>query len=457
MAKLRIQAPDGKTLVVDVTGSDPAEYDSLASAAVDDYMATHGENSYGHLPEDVINEPGLESGVQVYTKPAGTMTKAGFAGLANLAAGNTAEQAKTDVENVAAGKAPETTSGKVGEFIGSNFTPEQIALQGGIGKFLEASGIGEWAANMMKGWSEQAARNAVGILDKIAKGIGLENLSGIAQFMMSPIQIGSKEFPPIITATSSVRDMLAAAEEVQKAAGQALGKISPVVDEALAQHPEAIDLKAILESLDKMKLAVSETAPNLGKAVVNQYNAAIDDFLQLVQRSTLEDNPSLFTDLRNLKTTLGDLVYRHGSPLESKTALEDAYGALSRGIDSAAKAADSKIGAAFDEANAVYNKVTAIVDALSNKAIKQASKNYFSDIPALLMGSMAYGASHGPMSLVTAPAAFLTTKAAENYGPQAIARGLGTAARAVGPALSIAARSVPVVGNAIANALTDNQ
>lgn len=450
MAKLRIQAADGKTLVVDVTGHDASEYDDLAAAANADYMSKQQQ-------PDWMNEPGLESGISVYTKPIGTATKAGISGISNLVAGNTADQASKDVSNVLEGKPAETTSGKVGEFIGGMATPEQIAMQGALGPVLEASGIGPWAADMLKGWGEKAAINAIGVVKNIAKGIGLDNLPEIAQFVMAPIKVGTQELPAIVTATNSTADMLKAAQVVQKAAGAALGKISPVVDEALTAHPEAIDLKAILESLDKMKLAVSETAPNLGKAVVNQYEAAIDDFINVVQKSTLGDNPSLFTDLRNLKTTIGELVYRHGNPLESKTALEDAYAALSKGIDNAAKAADPAIGAAFDEANAVYNKVSAVVDALSNKAISAAAKNFFADVPALVTGSMAFGASHGPMSLLTGPAAFLTTKALENYGPQAIARGLNAVAPMVTPALSAGVRTLPVVGNAIANALTENQ
>lgn len=454
MAKLKIQAGDGKTLVVDVTGHDPSEYDDLAAAANEDYMSKRQQ-------PDWMNEPGVEDttvhDIAAGIHKLGTLTKAGYSGVANLLSGNTAQQAATDVSNVEAGKSPETTSGKVGEFAGSLFTPEQIALQGGIGAFLEASGLGLWASNLLKGWGESAAINAVGIIKNIAKGIGLENLPELAQFLMSPIKIAGQELPAVVTATNSTTDMLAAAKAVQKAAGAALGKISPVVDEALTAHPEAIDLKTILESLDKMKLAVSETAPNLGKAVVNQYEAAIDDFINVVQKSTLGDNPSLFTDLRNLKTTIGELVYRHGNPLESKAALEDAYAALSKGIDNAAKAADPAIGAAFDEANAVYNKISAVVDALDNKAISAAAKNYFADVPALVTGSMAFGASHGPMSLLTGPAAFLTTKALENYGPQAIARGLNAAAPIIGPAINAGIRAIPVAGNAIASALTDNQ
>lgn len=455
MAKLRIQASDGKTLVIDVTGHDPSEYDELAAAANEDYMA-RTVNPYGRLPEDVTNEPGVQDATLSTVHNLGTLTKAGYSGLANLAAGNTADQAKTDVENVEAGNAPETTSGKVGEFIGGLVTPEQIALQGGMGKFLEASGIGEWATNILKGWAEKTALNAVGIIKNIAKGIGLNNLDEVAQFLMAPVKIGAKELPPVIQATSSTKDMLVAAQAIQKAAGDALGKISPAVDEVVAAHPEAIDLKALLESLDKMKLAVQEIAPNLGKAVVNQYEAAIDDFLNVVQKSTLENNPSLFSDLRALKTTIGDLVYKHGNPLESKAALEDAYKALSTGIDAAAQAADPAIGAAFNEANAVYTKISAIVDALSNKAISAAAKGFFNDIPALAAGFSA-AASSGPMGLITGPAAFLTAKALENYGPQAIAKGLNAVAPAVAPAITTGVRALPVVGNAIASALTGNQ
>ena len=380
----------------------------------------------------------------------GENIRAGAAGLGELITGKGLQKSAETVENVQEGVKPTTTAGKVGEFVGKMVTPEQIALQAVGGTALEATGLGTWATNLLRGWGESAARAAISGIKTIAKAMGLENLSALSQFLLSPVKIGAQEFPAIVTATNTTKDMLAAAKAIQNAAGAALGKISPAVDEALTKNPGAINLKAILEDLDKLNLAVKDVAPQLGKAVVNQYESAIADFLNVVKTETLSDTPQMFTALRELKTTIGNLVFKHGSPLESKAALEDAYAVLSRGIDAAAQAAGKATGAAFDEANAIYNKAYAVVEALTGKAISEEAKGFFADIPALGAGAMGFALSHGPLGLITGPAAFMTAKAAKAYGPQAVAAGLSAVAPAVGPAIT---KGIPLAANAIQAAL----
>lgn len=444
MAKLRIKADDGKTLVIDVTGHDQSEYDELASAANDDYMVQKAKF------DDIRNEPGLESGLSVYTKPAGQMTKAGYAGIGNLVAGNDLQQAATDVTKVEAGEKPETTSGKVGEFAGSMFTPEQIAMQAVMGPMIEASGVGPWAAKILQGWGEKAARMAVGVIRKVAKALGSESLPAIAQFLLSPVKIGAQELPAIVAATNDGPAMLKAAEAIKSAAGAALEKINPIVDEGLIKNPGAIDLPHILQNIDKLKLAIQDAAPKLGKAVVRQFEDATDDFLEIVKRETLSDNPELFTALRNFKTILGDLIYKHGEVIPSKAALGDVYAVISKGIDEAAKAVDPVTQALFNEANAVYNKIIPIVQALEGKVVAEGSKGFFSDVSSLGVG-MLTGFAHPGLAV---PAA-ITSHLAKNYGPQAIAKGLNTLSPMAPTLIKGAARSVPIIGNAIAQGLEE--
>jgi phage-related protein len=362
--------------------------------------------------------------------------------------GNGLNQAAKDVQNVAAGQAPETALGKAGEMIGSAFTPEQIAAQGVIGPAMEASNLGPWAANLMKEWGESAARTAIGAIGKIAKGIGINNLDAIAQFVLKPIKLGTQFFEPIIQATSSPKDMLAAAETVQKAAGTALEKINPVIDEALRKDMSKIDLKGILENLDELKLSVEKYTPKTGKVLVQKFEDAIDDFLQLVKSSVEGENPELFTSLRSLKTTLGRIINDFGSDAPGKVALQKIWGTISQGIDDAAKAANPEISAAFNEANAVYNKITTVIEALEGKVLGSNAKSIFTDIPAIGMGILA-GFTNPVAAIPTAIAAHT----ARNYGPQAIAKGLGVAAPIMPSLVSNAARSLPIVGNAISSAL----
>jgi hypothetical protein len=456
MAKLKIQTPDGKFLLIDATGYTPDQYDDLAAAALEDYNT---KNEYAKYPglqaaakaivgTDNPTDADIENAMNLSQKIS-TPIKAGMAGLGDIVSGEGLNQATETIGKVQAGEKPETTPGKVGEFVGGLVTPEQIALQAAGGAALEASGLGAWAADLLKGWGESAARTAIGNIKNIAKAMGLNKLEALSQFLLNSVKVGGKELPPIVTATNSTKDMLAAAQAIQNAAGAALGKISPAVDEALAKNPGAINLKAILEDLDRLSLAVKEVAPTLGKAVVNQYEAAIEDFLNVIKKETLSDNPQMFTALRELKTTIGNLVFKHGSPLESKAALEDAYAVLSRGIDAAAQALDKGTAAAFEEANAVYNKAYAVVEALTGKAISEEAKGFFADIPAL--GAAALGAvAHTPLGLIAAPVAFMTAKAAKAYGPQAVAAGLNAAAPVVGPLLT---KGIPFAANAISNAL----
>lgn len=450
MAKLRIQAPNGKTLVVDVTGHEPSEYDALATAAVSDYMGSQA------MPDDVRNEPGLEDASVSTVKALGTMTKAGISGLADIA---NPEQAKQNVENVLAGEKPETTEGKVGEFVGSLVTPAQIALQGGLGKFLEASGLGEWATSLLQSWSEKAALAAVGYTKAIGKAIGLDNLSGLAQFLMQPVEIGGKELPAIVTATNDAPAMLKAAEAIKDAAGAQLGVVSDAVDAAIknatekgAEAPVAIDLAGLQKNIADLKAAVEEVAPNLGKAVVNQYESAIQDLNGLVKDAIEGDSKTIFSDLSKLKTTIGDLVYKHGSPLESKAALNDVYHAISSTLDQAASKVGGTTGAAYAQANAVYHKAVAVVNALEGKALGGAAKGFFSDLSAMGTGMLA-----GFVNPVLAIPTAIGTHVARNYGPQAIAQGLDASAPLLGSALRGAVRAMPVVGNAISAGLMDNQ
>lgn len=435
---------------LDLLNSDP----ELLAAFKQKYQdsAPNWEEEYAKI----ASEPGLETSVLglpvmgTDIQKIGQSTKAGVAGLAELLTGKGLEKAAGTTKAVKAGEEPSTTAGKIGEFVGGMVTPEQIALQAAGGAALEGLGVGEWAANLLEGWGENAARTAITGIKQIAKSMGLENLSALSQFLLKPVQIAGKELPAIITPLSDSKAMLSAAQAIKNAAGKVLGKISPEIDDILAQNPEKIGVKQILEALDSLNLAVKNVAPNLGKAVVNQYEAAIADFLNVVKAETLSPSPKLFTALRDLKTTIGNLVFKHGSPLESKAALEDAYGVLARGIDDAAQKAGPELGKAFSEANAIYNKAYAVVEALTGKVISEEAKGFFADIPALGAGTIAAAATHGPFGLITAPAAFLTAKAARTYGPQALAAGLNVAAPRVAPLIT---RGVPLAVNALTPAV----
>lgn len=392
---------------------------------------------------------------------ANSLIKGGGAGISDIVSGNGLQQAATDINKIENDEEPETTAGKVGSAIGGLFTPAQIALQGAI----SGLGLGEKIASVLKGWSADAAVNAVGKIKTIAKAIGIKNLDALGEFLLQPVMVGKQEFPAIVTATSSPSDMLEAVQAIKRAAGKALGTVSEAVDTAIGEaansggtaingSPVMIDLAGLKSAVAALKASIEDVAPTLGKAVVAQYEAAATDLDLLIKKALQGDTQTVFSDLSDLKTTIGDLVYRHGSPLESKAALNDVYKAISTTLDDASKNVGGTVGAAYDQANAVYHQATAIESALEGKVIDAAK---WFDTPSFLAAMTAGFATHGPLAAVTVPATYVAAKTAQNYGPQAIASGLNAAAPFLGSAFQAGMRIIPPAVNAIKSALTGNE
>lgn len=392
---------------------------------------------------------------------AGRPVKAGMAGIGDIVAGNGLQQAATDVNKVENQESPETTAGKVGSAVGSLVTPAQIALQAGIGGALEASGLGPWVVEKLQGWAGNAADLAVGKIKTLAKALGIDNMDALGRFLLSPVTVGSKTFEPIVTATSSPQTMLDAAEAIQKAAGKQLGIVANTVDDAINEaanaggtamneSPVAIDLAGLQEKLATLKEEAVGDIPNLGSRVAAQYDAAIKDLEEFIKNQLKGPTDSTFSDLSAIKTKIGNLVFKHGSPLESKAALNDVYHAVSQTLSDATSKLGGESGAAYDQANEIYHQVSAVIQGLEGRVVD--AKQWF-NMATLGAGIAAGAATHGPLAAVTVPAAMIGTKAITNYAPQAIASGLNAVAPLVGPAVKAGIRAIPVAGNAIASAL----
>lgn len=394
---------------------------------------------------------------------AGNLVKAGGAGIADIASGNGFQQAAADVNKVTNEEEPETGAGKIGSTVGGLFTPNQIMTQATIGPVLEASGLGEKVINTMRGWAGDAALAASGKIKTLAKSMGLTNLPALGEFLLSPVKIGTEEFPAIVQSTSSITEMLENAQAIKAAAGKQLGVAADAVDTALNNADTSLaindqkvilDLNSLQQKLTALKAAVEESAPRLGKAVITQYENAIGDVSDLVSKALKGSSDTIFSDLSDLKTTIGDLVYKHGSALDSKAALNDVYHAVSGTLDDAAQKVGGSVGANYAQANDLYHKTVAVVNGLEGRAID--AKKLF-DTPTIVSALTAAAATHGPAALLTVPAAAIGMKAAENYAPQAIASGLNASAPFMSQALQAGIRAVPVVGNAIYSGLTDNE
>lgn len=465
MAKLRIKAPDGKTLVIDVGDADKSEYDDLATAAVADYVAKNPVKKPGMI--DRLFMPPQPSTVGEAVKDVtgsvhevGNMTKAGYAGVADLIAGNGLDKSVENIKHVENDEDTTSAAATIGEALGSQFTPGMIAAQAVMGKIGEI--IGPKVASLMKGWAEDAAVNAVGKIKAIAKSIGVDNLDDVGRFLLTPIKIGGKEFEPIVSATSSPQEMLDAARKVAAAAGKQLESVSGAVDKAAKAASDdlviseagtvapILDFPALRTSVEKLKEEAVGDLPNLGKPVAKQFNDALADLEEYMRTQATTANVDAFSKLSAIKTKIGNLVYKHGSPLESKAALQDVYHAVSDALENAAKKVGGETAEQYAQANSVYHQAMSVVSALEGKVVD--AKKWF-DAPAFLAAMSAGFATHGPAAMATVPAAYVGMKAAQNYAPQAIAAGLEAAHPLVAEGIKLTARGIPVVANAISQVL----
>lgn len=396
-------------------------------------------------------------------KDVGTMTKAGYAGVADLIAGNGLDKSVENIGHVKKGEDVTSGAAVFGEAFGDQFTPAQIAAQAAMGKIGEV--VGPWVGSVLKGWAADAAVNAVGKIKTIAKALGIQNLDAVGKFLLAPIKIGSREFEPIVTATASPEKMLASAKAIQQAAGKELEAVAKTVNGAINGVTDAsgmtmnvadtiLDPAMLQKSIAALKEEAVGDLPNLGKAVAKQYDDAAKDLALFAEKQAEGKTATLFSDLAKIKTKIGGLVYKHGSPLESKAALNDVYHAVSDALDTAAKKVGGENGAAYDAANQIYHQVTAVVDALDGKVVD--AKKWF-DAPSFLAAMSAGFATHGPAAAVTVPAAYVGMKAAQNYGPQAIAAGLNASHPLVAKGIEVTAKGIPVVARAVADALTLHQ
>lgn len=457
MAKLRISAPDGKTLLVDVGDSDPSTYDDQAAAALEDYTSKQT------LPHQYNEMEGAADVGRLLLK-AGDYVKAGGAGIANLVSGNGLQQAASDTEKVKAGEKADTKAGKVGSFVGGLATPVQIALQGAIPAVVAESGLGEWAATAFKGWAEDVATAAVGKIKALAKVLGLDDLNALGRFLLSPIKVGKQEFPAIIQAGDSPATMLANADTALKAAGRQLEQVSQEMDTAIKSsmsgnltaggQPRIVDFMGVKAKVEALKEAAVGDIPNLGRNVARQFDRAIRDLENFFAEQEHGLTETAFSDLSAIKTKIGNLAFKYGNQTENIKALQEIYGAVSDSLREAAESVKGPTSELYLEANDVYHKLMTVVNGLEGRAID--AKQWFGSAGmTAAMTAMTGAITHSPVAALSVPAAAIGTKIAQTYGPQAIARGLDAASRLISPALKITANGVPFLGNAIAQGLSD--
>jgi hypothetical protein len=387
-------------------------------------------------------------------RDSGQAVKAGYAGLADLVSGNGLDKAVENVGHVQKGEDPTSGAAVIGDALGSQFTPAQIALQAAGGKIAEM--VGPAVASALKGWGEKAALNAVGMISSIAKTLNVE-LPDLAQFLMKPITLGGKEFAPIVKATSDASSMLKDAEVIQRAAGKQLEEIANRMDDAIsgaiAWAEENAEPKEVILNLKAMKPAVEELKEkavggweDVAPAVAEKFNgilSALDKFSTKQEGGVMA---TAFSDLSAMKTKLGGLT-NFSSQTDNNLALQQAYGVLAKTLNDAAKKVGGGIAKEYANVNAVYHQVTAIVNALSGKETKFLLKDLFAPGAGAFIGTLVGGL---PGLALGATAGAL----GKTYGYQAIARGLNAVAPVANAAVNVGLRAIPPVARAITDSLT---
>jgi len=244
------------------------------------------------------------------SKKLGTMVEAGGAGIgdidanllpraANLIPGvnmktepflPAVQQAGTDVNNVLAGLAPETAAGKAGKFVGSFFTPNQIALQAtgeaaaapivkGLGSVVNK--VGEFLAPASEEALPGAAKAAGNVLSTLS-GVGTPELETV---MSNPEAVNAaKTFPQVAEdVAGSMNKLTEHIGNLETAASGALdaSKTMPVgtMTDAIEAELKALKMadvstpamentETVLEGmLDKIKNKGTMTEPEVAKWV----------------------------------------------------------------------------------------------------------------------------------------------------------------------------------------------
>lgn len=276
MAILNITAPDGKSLKINVPqGTDPSQYDTIVEEVVADYVASHpsaatastlGPELKGDLAPSTSSSDVTDQG-NVVTNPVsklGTSVEAGYAGIGDLATGKGLPQAADTVHKVLDEKPVETTSGKVGKFAGSFFTPTQIALQATGAKLAApiVKGLGKGAnavGNLLARSSEveiPAAQKAAGGVIGALTDVAPEHIEQV--IANAPGVAAAKGFPAL-------------AEDVATAVNRLsdhIGTLDTVANATLSAE-KILPTKPVLD-------AISTAYKGLGNAALPEVQAAQD-------------------------------------------------------------------------------------------------------------------------------------------------------------------------------------
>lgn len=255
------------------------------------------------------------------------------------------------------------TKGDVGEAMKDVTRGAAVgAVAGGAGKALQMGA--EALLPALKNLYQKTGTRALGLSTSPIKKMGVEKAEDVVEFALKPsAAAGGKS---IISEGANTTKMLETANQIKEAAGSDIGGILKTMDEA---NVPVITKKQIYRKLQELRKTVEDKAPELGKRVVDDYQKAIADFENLYPDMT-------FGVLNDFKKTVGDIVYKHGSPLESKAALEDVYHVLKEGLDDAVSYGEDFVktpglAKAYEAGKSAYERSLRAIESLEGKLAKE--------------------------------------------------------------------------------------
>ncbi len=281
-----------------------------------------------------------------------------------------------------------------GDFAGAAKDTARGAAVGTVagiaGKGIQAAG--ENLLPALKKLATEGGESALGLNTQAIKKMGTEKAEDVAEFALKGTKALDGE--SIITPGSGTKSMWDKAVRVKEAAGSDVGSVLSKMDEAAGPVPADI-LQEIHNEIVGHQTKLMQLAPEMGDTAVQQYNKAINDFTALASDPK---SPMTFKKLGDFKAAIGDIAYKHGTPMESKAAFQDAYTAVNKGLDKAVDAGSVKIGnptlsEAYKAGKKAYDMSLRAIDGLEGKAAKEAGGKWvgFGDVMAGGLGSSVGG------------------------------------------------------------------
>ncbi len=302
-------------------------------------------------------------------------------------------------------------------------------VAGGAAKTLGAAA--ENLLPALKKLAFEGGDSALGLNTQAIKKMGMDKTEDVVTHALKP----SPYLPDGKSIIGGIQDntqsMLDKAVKVKQAAGQDTGAILDIMD-SHGTVPEPI-LNNVYDVIKSHAERINSLAPELGEPVVAKYNKAANDFLNVV---TNPKSPASFRALGNLKEVIGDIAYKHGSPVESQQALQDAYHAINEGLTQAVDAGsiavqNPALSAAYTSGKKAYDMSLRAIQGLEGKSAKDVGGKWvgFGDVMAGGIGAKI----GGPAGFVAGVAA---KRAIEARGAQTIGKVSYTAAEKLESALT---------------------